>query len=132
MAGGETYTPGQKIKKDFKRFARPFLLSYCVDCHSGADPEGNLSLTKSWDLVDEVNSGTWKSIWAQVTLKEMPPEDSEQPAVVNRLQFSDWIVAELTRFLRDKGGFRAHLDPDKGNFVDHRSAVRSAARMAST
>ena len=36
-----------------------------------------------------------------------------------RLQFSDWIVGELTRVMRDKGGFRAHLDPNKGNFVDH-------------
>ena len=82
------------------------------------DPEGNLSLH---DLgpVDEVNAGIWKSIWAQVTLKEMPPERWTQPEVVERLQFSDWIVGELTRVMRDKGGFRAHLDPNKGNFVDH-------------
>ena len=42
-----------------------------------------------------------------------------QPKVVERLQFSDWIVGELTRVMRDKGGFHAHLDPNKGNFVDH-------------
>ncbi|MEO2022221.1 MAG: DUF1588 domain-containing protein, partial [Pirellulaceae bacterium] len=54
-----------------------------------------------------------------VTLKEMPPKDAEQPKVVHRLQFSDGIVSELTRVMRDKGGFRAHLDPNKGNFVDH-------------
>jgi len=52
-------------------------------------------------------------------LKEMPPRDAEQPAVVHRLQFSDWIVGELSRVMRDTGGFRAHLDPNKGNFVDH-------------
>ncbi len=52
-------------------------------------------------------------------LKTMPPEDAGQPEVVQRLQFSDSIVAELIRVMRDKGGFRAHLDPNKGNFVDH-------------
>ncbi len=80
--------------------------------------EGNLSLN---DLgpVDELNASVWRSVWAQVTLKEMPPADSEQPGVIERLQFSDWIVAELKRVMRDKGGFRDHLDPNKGNFVDH-------------
>ena len=118
LASGDTYTPGETIDKDFESFVRPFLLQHCVDCHSGADPEGNLSLEELGTL-DEVNSGIWKSVWAQVSLKEMPPRDSEQPAVVNRLQFSDWIVGKLAHFMRDKGGFRAHLDPDKGNYIDH-------------
>jgi len=117
-ANAETYTPGQKVNKDFDNFARAFLVAHCVDCHGETDPEGNLSLL-DLGAVDEVNAGIWNSVWAQVTLKEMPPKDAEQPEVVERLQFSDWIVGELTRVMRDKGGFRAHLDPDKGNFVDH-------------
>ena len=118
VASGQTYTPGQPVNKDFGSFARAFLTNNCVECHGKTEPEGNLSLH---DLgpVDEVNSGTWKSVWSQVTLKEMPPKDAEQPKVVARLQFSDWIVGELTRVMRDKGGFRAHLDPNKANFVDH-------------
>ncbi len=118
VASGETYTPGQKINKDFDSYAKSFLAGHCVDCHGETEPEGNLSLH---DLgpVDEVNAGTWKSVWAQVALKEMPPEDAEQPEVIQRLQFSDGIVSELTRVMRDKGGFRDHLDPSKGNFVDH-------------
>jgi hypothetical protein len=43
----------------------------------------------------------------------------DQPEVVERLQFSDWIVGELTRVMSDKGGFHDHLDPNKGNYVDH-------------
>lgn len=118
VAHGETYTPGQKIDRSFADFARPFLVGHCVDCHGKTEPAGNLSLD---DLgpVDEVNAAIWKSVWAQVALKEMPPKDADQPSVVGRLQFSDWIVGELTRVLRDKGGFRAHLDPNKGNFIDH-------------
>ena len=117
-ASAETYTPGQKNDKDFKTFARSFLTSHCVDCHGESDPEGNLSL-QDLGPVNELNSGTWKSIWGQVTLKEMPPKDAEQPEIVERLRFSDWIVGELQRVMRDKGGFTAHQDPSKGNFVDH-------------
>lgn len=73
----------------------------------------------TWGPVDEVNASVWRSVWAQVTLKEMPPIDSHQLAVAERLQFSDWVVGELTRVMRDKGGFRDPLDPNKGNFVDH-------------
>jgi hypothetical protein len=118
VAGGETYTPGQKINRDFASFAKVFLASHCVDCHGETDPEGNLSLTELGPI-DELNAGIWKSVWAQVTLKEMPPQDADQPNVVERLQFSDWIVGELERVMRDKGGFRALLDPNKGNYVDH-------------
>ncbi len=115
---GETYTPGRKVDRDFGAFARPFLDRHCVDCHGETEPEGNLSL-HNLGPVDEVNAAIWKSIWAQIALKEMPPQDAEQPSVVQRLQFADWIVGELTLAMRDKGGFRTHLDPDKGNFVDH-------------
>ena len=117
-AHAETYTPGQPISKDFKTFAKPFLANHCLDCHGDTDPEGDLSLH---DLgpVDEVNAGVWVRVWSQVALKEMPPEEMEPPPVVHRLQFSDWIVQELSRVMRDKGGFNAHLDPNKGNFVDH-------------
>ena len=118
VASGETYTPSQKVNKDFGGFAQPFLASHCVECHGSKEPAGNLSLHELGP-VDEVNSGIWRRVWAQVTLKEMPPRDAEQPAVVHRLQFSDWIVGELSRVMRDTGGFRAHLDPNKGNFVDH-------------
>ena len=118
VAVGETFTPGQKVNKDYGSFARLFLVSHCVDCHGLKEPAGKLSLH---DLgpVSEVNSGIWRRVWAQVTLKEMPPRDAELPTVVQRLQFSEWIVGELTRVMRGKGGFRAHLDPNKANFVDH-------------
>ncbi len=68
VANAETYTPGQKVNKSFDSFARTFLASNCVDCHGETDPEGNLSL-HNLGPVDEVNSGIWKRIWSQVTLK---------------------------------------------------------------
>ncbi|MDV6032425.1 MAG: DUF1588 domain-containing protein [Phycisphaera sp. RhM] len=114
----ETYTPGQPLEKDFESFAGAFLADHCIDCHGETAPEGDLSLH---DLgpVDEINAGTWRSIWAQVALKEMPPPDASELEVVDRLQFSDWIVGELSRVMQEKGGFHDHRDPNKGNFVDH-------------
>lgn len=118
LANGETYSPGQAVNQGFEGFAQTFLKNYCVDCHGDTAAEGNRSL-HDLGAVDVINADIWKSVWAQVAVKEMPPADAEQPAVIDRLQFSDWIISELSRVMRDKGGFHEHLDPNKGNFVDH-------------
>lgn len=117
-ADNADFTPGQAVNGDYENFARGFLKSHCLDCHGQTDPKASLSL-HDIGPIDEVNAATWRSIWTQVTLKEMPPREVDQPEVVQRLRFSEWIVGELTRVMRDKGGFHDHLDPNKANFVDH-------------
>ena len=110
-AVGQTYTPGQKSNKDFDGFAKTFLSDYCVDCHSGSGAEGNLSLDELGP-VDEVNAATWRSVWAQVTLKEMPPKDKPLPkqgAVANPPTPSAPILAKMLHNLpyitvEDHGG----------------------------
>ena len=112
------YTPGKSVHGDFKNFARGFLENNCFDCHDDDTLKGNLNLVELGP-VDETNAAVWKSIWAQVTLQEMPPKNKSQVEIIDRLRFSDWIVMELQRVMKDKGGFQAHLDPNKGNFVAH-------------
>jgi hypothetical protein len=113
-----TYTPGKPVDEPFAGLAQPFLDKHCLECHDDTTAEADLNLL---DLgpVDETNAAVWKSVWAQVALGEMPPKKKEQPGVIDRLRFADWIVSELQITMKDKGGFHAHLDPKKGNFVDH-------------
>ncbi|MDF1659214.1 MAG: DUF1588 domain-containing protein [Verrucomicrobiales bacterium] len=114
----EVYTPGEPVRGDFKDIGQVFLDKHCIECHDDITAEADLNLL---DLgpVDETNAAVWKSLWAQVALQEMPPKKQEQPEVIERLQFADWIVGELETVMKDKGGFTAHLDPKKGNFIDH-------------
>ena len=114
----DTYTPGEPAHGNFKKFAQGFLDRHCLDCHDNETKKGDLSL-EDLGRVNEINAAIWKSVWAQVTLQEMPPKRKSQPEVVERLRFSDWIVGELQRVMKNKGGFHAHLDPHKGNFIDH-------------
>jgi hypothetical protein len=117
-AADSDYTPGKPVKGDYDSFAAPFLEKHCADCHGERYAEAELNLCELGP-VDETNAAVWKTVWAQVTLREMPPEDESQPEIVERLRFSDWIVGELQLALKDKGGFHAHLDPKKANYVDH-------------
>ena len=114
----DSYVPGEKPKGDFKSFSRSFLEKHCFDCHDDETTKGDLNLLKLGPL-NEINAGVWKSVWSQVALQEMPPKKKSQPDIIDRLRFSDWIVSELQQAMKDKGGFRAHLDPSKANFVDH-------------
>ena len=113
-----SYVPGRPGPGSFENFAQIFLEDHCFDCHDDATAKGDLSLIELGP-VDETNAALWKAIWAQVTLQEMPPPKKAQPGQVERLRFSDWIVRELRQVMKDKGGFRAHLDPHKGNFLSH-------------
>lgn len=114
----DSYTPGEPVRATFRDFALPFLERHCFECHDNDIQKGDLNLFEL-TRVDETNAATWKSVWAQVALEEMPPRKKEQPEVIGRLRFTDWIVGELQQAMKDKGGFQAHLDPKKGNFVDH-------------
>ncbi len=77
-ADDKIYTPGESVRGNFKNFAQGFLENNCLDCHDDETSKGDLSLL---DLgpVDETNAAIWKSIWAQVSLQEMPPEKKKQP-----------------------------------------------------
>ncbi|MFM7605655.1 MAG: DUF1588 domain-containing protein [Prosthecobacter sp.] len=117
-SGSDLYHPSQPVQGSFQDLGRVFLDQHCMECHDNDTKKGDLSL-EDLGPVDETNAALWKSIWAQVSLKEMPPKKKEQPEVVERLRFAGWIIGELQRTMKDKGGFAEHLDPKRGNFVDH-------------
>ena len=88
---GKEYVPGEKPGGNFKDFASIFLEKHCFDCHDDETSEGDLNLLEL-GKVDETNAAVWKSVWAQVTLQEMPPKKKEQPSIGERLRFSDWVI----------------------------------------
>ena len=74
------YTPGKPGAVSYEKFGLDFLEYHCLDCHDSATKKGDLSL-EDIGPVNEINAALWKSIWAQVALKEMPPKKKEQPEV---------------------------------------------------
>jgi len=118
LHGSENYVPGAGANGDFDSFAHDFLDLNCIDCHDAGLKKGGLNL-EELGPVDETNAAVWKSVWAQVALQQMPPKDEYQPKPIERIEFTDWIVNELETVMEGKGGFHAHKDPQKGNFVDH-------------
>ena len=78
----DTYTPGKPVRGDFKAFARGFLENNCFACHDADTTKGDLNLAELGP-VDETNAAVWKSIWAQVTLQEMPPKKKSRVEIID-------------------------------------------------
>ena len=118
MMAKESFAPGKYIDKDFDSFGIDFIDNNCTNCHDDDKPDGNLNLL-DLEAVNETNVALWKSIWAQVALGEMPPKKKNKLTEIERLEFSEWVVQEVSKTLKDKGGFQVQRDPKKGNFVNH-------------
>lgn len=70
---------------------RPLLDRYCVDCHSGHTPEGDLDLTAFGAIATlPQDVRIWQTILQQVEEREMPPEDP-QPSDPERSELVTWI-----------------------------------------
>ncbi len=67
---------------DFDKHVAPILVSHCTECHSGAAPEGGLSLLDATLAMSESDSGlaivphdpTNSELWTRVDADEMPPK----------------------------------------------------------
>ncbi|WDI41593.1 DUF1553 domain-containing protein [Bremerella sp. P1] len=74
--------PLQAQSIDFDKHIAPILVSHCLECHQGAEPEGGLNLTELAPIIQGGDSGTAivvgtaadSYLWARVNSDEMPPK----------------------------------------------------------
>lgn len=65
-----------------------FLKEHCIDCHSGDDPEADLSLSAFTTNASLIPLRTkWESVLRMVETGVMPPADEEQPSQEQRVGF---------------------------------------------
>ena len=96
--------------------ATSLLGKYCVDCHNGDSPEGDLSLSGINAFAD-LDTRVWANMLEKIQLGEMPPEEAKQPSSADKQLAMEWIAAELRRngvVVEDKSRL-----PNYGNLVDH-------------
>ena len=75
-------TAADKLDLVFQEKVRPFLRTYCFQCHSGATPEGDLDLEAFKHALDVASRGRkrWKQVQDKLLAGTMPPEDEDQPS----------------------------------------------------
>ncbi|MFM7206770.1 MAG: DUF1592 domain-containing protein [Planctomycetaceae bacterium] len=76
--------------------ARAFLERHCAACHSGASAEAGLDLDRvRLDPADPAGDRPWARMLERVAAGEMPPADTERPAVAEIEAFTTDIDAWL-------------------------------------
>ena len=79
--------------------ARPFVASFCVECHSGNDADGGLRLDAlAWQPADRKQFATWVRLYDRIASGEMPPVDAEQrlPYLDRRLVSMVFTISTFT------------------------------------
>jgi hypothetical protein len=86
----QRYNP--RLEHTFQAVVRPFLKTYCLDCHGGDEPEAKLDLS-GYASVNDVGKAhqTWATVLERIEAGEMPPEDAEQPNLQQRSAVVDWM-----------------------------------------
>ena len=93
----------------FESSIQPLLQTYCIDCHSGTEPEGKLDLGALQTRQSISDRFTiWKEVERRVANGNMPPKDAAAlPSENDRKRFTDLIQRtrreEAIRFAGDPG-----------------------------
>lgn len=97
------------LEAQFQRTVRPFLKSYCLDCHGSVKQEAKLDLGLDQDLA-AVSSHLpiWEAVAERLVAGDMPPESSSHlPTADARKEVAAWCTAvsdfEATRNAGDPG-----------------------------
>ena len=97
---------------DFDKQIAPILVSHCLECHRGAEPEGGLNLTElalakrggDSGAAIVVGKDSAKSLlWERVSADEMPPQHplkAEQKAILKKWvdEGAKWGTSPIDRF----------------------------------
>ncbi len=109
--------------EDFQRVVRPLLDQYCVACHSGDQPSGDLEFESVRTQTDvEERFESWAKALDLIKTRRMPPEDEQQPTDDERRQFENWYQLQ---FVDNVAARPAPFRPRRLSASEYRNTLRS-------
>ena len=81
------------LERRFSEKVFPFLDAYCLDCHSGSEPDGSFTLSPYTNAAAvSADHPHWAIVLDQLREQQMPPKKSKShPAPANRQEIIAWI-----------------------------------------
>ena len=112
---------------DFSKAGRPFLEKYCISCHGGAKPKGELSLEPFRDVGSMVSQRKiWDSLVKQVASGEMPPKgkDRARPTVTEVEDFNKLVKSIFDYSDRNAKPDSGRVTMRRLNRIEYRNTIR--------
>jgi Protein of unknown function (DUF1587) len=87
-------TSDADLDRQITQTVRPFLATYCTNCHSGSAPAASFDLQQFSSVASVVRDYPhWELVLEKLSAKEMPPNSMKQPPPEASRQVIDWIDA---------------------------------------
>ena len=107
---------------DFQKNVQPLLETYCYECHSGDEPNGDLDLTKFASVADVTRDfQSWESVIEQLQHGSMPPADERQPSERERQSAIQWHQD----FINSIEVRPAQFKPRRLSVIEYRNSLQS-------
>ena len=101
---------------------KPFLTTYCVECHGPNKQKGEVRL----DDIHAIDGALWANIYDQIQHSEMPPEDEKQPSQEKRA-----LIAKLVDQISRDDSFSISTGYRRLNRSEYSNTVRELLGLKS-
>lgn len=117
--------PANTVPNDFANIAGAFVKKYCLDCHGGAEPKGEVALDKYADLSAMLaNRPTWEKVVENLNQGAMPPEDSPRPEQAEITAVVQWIGEQFAAADRAAPPNPGRVTMRRLNRVEYNNTIR--------
>ncbi len=127
-AGAENQRRKRSIATDeaFKSDVLPVIQKYCVDCHAGDAPDGDVSLDKLGGPADVLEDrDTWVRAARILGIDGMPPQDhDDRPSPGQRQRMVDWLELKLFRIDCDVVDDSGRVTIHRLNRTEYNNTIR--------
>jgi mono/diheme cytochrome c family protein len=126
LAGGA----GLRAADDFDSAIKPFLTTYCVECHGPAKQKGERRMDALTGQIAELNALVdLQDVLDQLNLAEMPPAKAKQPSDEERRRVIAWLTARIDRFHQERKAPAAQTVLRRLNAREYRHTVRDLLHL---
>ncbi|MDG2224089.1 MAG: DUF1592 domain-containing protein, partial [Rubripirellula sp.] len=108
----------------FEQSVKPFLQSFCSDCHGPDDQSGDRRFDRLVAKIDNDDSLVdYQDIVDQLNLGDMPPPDAEQPSDEARQRVIDWMTSRIKRYHAENQGSGGRAVLRRLNAREYRNTI---------
>jgi hypothetical protein len=115
--------PGSPAQMDDKH--RPFLESYCVECHGPAKHKGKVRLDDISTVIDTVERAElWQKVLNQINSGDMPPEEAKQPGATAKADFLEALSSTMVTARKTLGDAGGKITMRRLNRREYKNTIR--------
>ena len=105
----------------FENEVRPLLQNYCIECHSGPEPKGQMNFSAVETKRDAASlDEKWEAAVSLIESRDMPPDGAPQPSDAERRVIINWYEQFVKSVKARPGRFR----PRRLSAVEFRNTLR--------